>query len=270
MKVNGVVARGASLLALGATLAVPAVAGAQADTRPIVAVFSFDNNSIGKDARDYDGVSKGIMELLATDLAGNPKFRVVERERVQKVLEEQNLTKSGSIDPATAVRLGKMLGAQYAIYGGFMNTGKQMVLTLHSTDMETSQITNPEKVQGSGDDVLALIAQASSKMASNMKLDVKPGTGSRPSGGPTGSAATQQGAPASTQQAAGATEKFAKPMTEASHKVKLNMEYLKIYSNALDAMDKKDNPKAVALLKQVSAQYPDFEPAKTNLTKLGA
>lgn len=268
MKVNVAVAR-ASLFALCATLAVPAIANAQADTRPIVAVLSFDNNSIGKDARDYDGVSKGIMELLATDLAGNAKFRVVERERVQKILDEQNLTKSGVIDPATAVRVGKMLGAQYAIYGGFMNTGKQMVLTLHSTDMETSQITNPEKVQGTGDDVLALIAQASSKMATNMKLEVKPGMGSRPSGGATGSTTVQQGAPASTQAAA-ATEKFAKPMTEASHKIKLNMEYLKIYSNALDAMDKKDNTKAIALLKQVKAQYPEFEPAQTNLTKLGA
>jgi TolB-like protein len=269
MKGNALICRSAGLLAFGVTLAVPAIAFAQADTRPIVAVLSFDNNSIGKDAHDYDGVSKGIMELLATDLAGNPKFRVVERERVQKILEEQNLTKSGAIDPATAVRVGKMLGAQYAIYGGFMNTGKQMVLTLHSTDMETSQITNPEKVQGAGDDVLALIGQASSKMSSNMKLDVKPGTGSRPSGGSSMGGAAQMGTPAPATSTGG-TEQYAKALPAEAKKVKLDMQYLKIYSNALDAIDKKDKSTAIKLLNQVKAQYPGFTPAQDNLTKLGA
>src|SRR5947207_14882680 len=125
---------GYRLTAIGALLAAPAIVRAQADTRPIVVVLTFDNTSVGKDAKDYDGVSKGIMELLATDLAGNPRFRVVERERVQKLLEEQNLTKSGAVDPQTAVRLGKLLGAQYTIYGGFLANGKQTILTAHTTD----------------------------------------------------------------------------------------------------------------------------------------
>src|SRR5438105_11405057 len=138
MKSNQYLAIGYRLgatVALGASLVGARAVGAQADTRPIIAVLSFDNNSVGKDRTDYEGVSKGIMELLATDLAGNAKFRVVERERVQKLLEEQNLTKAGAMDPKTAVRVGMMLGAQYTIYGGFMNVGKQTVLTAHTTDM---------------------------------------------------------------------------------------------------------------------------------------
>src|SRR3954470_1040503 len=98
---------------LAATLSVavcfvPAVARAQ-DTRPVVAVLYFDNNSIGKDRADYDGLGKGIADLLITDLAASPRLRIVERERVQKLLEEQSLTKSGAIDANTAVKLGKVL-----------------------------------------------------------------------------------------------------------------------------------------------------------------
>src|SRR5256885_6145350 len=109
-----------SLFAVAA-LAVPAIS--QAQSKPVVAVLYFDNTSIGKDRADYDGVGKGIADMLITDMASNPNVRVVERERVQALLTEQSLTKAGTIDPQTAIRLGKIVGAQYMITGGFMSAG---------------------------------------------------------------------------------------------------------------------------------------------------
>ena len=57
------------MLAVAATFALPALALAQTDARPIVVVFSFTNNALGKDHADYDGMSKGVQDLLITDLA---------------------------------------------------------------------------------------------------------------------------------------------------------------------------------------------------------
>jgi Uncharacterized protein involved in formation of curli polymers len=108
----------ARVLVATATIALPSAARAQSDARPIVAVLSFDNNSIGAGRQDYDGIGKGIQETLIADMAANGKIRLVDRERIQRVLDEQHLSKSGAVDPATAVRVGKILGAQYAIYGG--------------------------------------------------------------------------------------------------------------------------------------------------------
>src|SRR5436190_23554970 len=110
-------------VAIGALTAAPALAAAQANT-PVVAVLYFDNNSFGKDRADYDGVGKGIADLLINDMASNPNVKVVERERVQSLITEQGLTKAGTIDPQTAVKLGKIICAQYMIYGGFMSDGK--------------------------------------------------------------------------------------------------------------------------------------------------
>src|SRR5215210_2916615 len=110
--------RGALALATTA-MVVPAVVAAQA--KPVIAVLYFDNNSIGKDRADYDGVGKGLADMLITDMAANPNVRVVERERIQSLVMEQNLTKSGAIDPNTAIRLGKIVGAQYMITGGFLS-----------------------------------------------------------------------------------------------------------------------------------------------------
>src|SRR3954466_9081178 len=108
---------------VAAVMAVPALVAAQSNA-PVVAVLYFDNNSIGKDRADYDGLGKGIADLLITDMASNSRVRVVEREKVQKVLEEQNLARAGSVDQNTAVKLGKILGAQYMITGGFLSDGR--------------------------------------------------------------------------------------------------------------------------------------------------
>lgn len=268
------------LLAAAVLFAAPTLAAAQAaDTRPIVAILSFDNNSIGKDARDYDGLGKGIQDLLISDMASNAKIRLVDRDRIQKVLEEQSLVKAGAINPETAVRIGRILGAQYAVYGGFMSDGRgNLVLTAHTTDMETSQIENPQKVQAKTDDVLGIIAQMSSKLGSNLKLESKPGAGHGTGMAPASkdSAKVAQagaaGAKASGAKAAGAAapqvETFAKPMAPATRKVRLDVATARIYANALDAIDRKDNAKAVELLKQVQAKTPEFAPANEYLKKL--
>ena len=91
---------------------------------------------------------------------------------MQQILAEQNLTKSGAIDAETAVRVGRLMGACYSIYGGFMRdlTGGN-VITAHTTSNETGQIENPEKVQSKGDDVMASHRQLSAKIGSDLKLN---------------------------------------------------------------------------------------------------
>jgi TolA-binding protein len=49
---------------------------------------------------------------------------------------------------------------------------------------------------------------------------------------------------------------------------KLDGATMKIYSSALDEMDKKNNAKAKALFLQVLDKFPEFEPAKTKLAKV--
>src|SRR4051812_17338885 len=213
------------LVALAPAMAfMPSVAAAPAPGAPVVAILAFDNNSIGKDSKDFDGIGKGVMDLLITDLASSSKVRVVDRERVQQILDEQKLSKSGAIDAETAVKVGKLLGACYSIYGGFMrDLSGGNVLTAHTTSNETGQIENPEKVQSKGDDVMALIAQMSSKLASDLKLTACGGGTSRSASAAPAQAPAQQGAsvavakdaPATASKStAPATETFAKALTE--------------------------------------------------------
>src|SRR5262245_5726900 len=97
------------MLAVLATVAAPLAA----QNTPVVSVLAFDNAAFGPGAKDYDGIGKGIMDLVITDLATGGKVRVVDRARIQSILDEQKLTTSGAIDGQTAVRVGRLLGACY-------------------------------------------------------------------------------------------------------------------------------------------------------------
>ncbi len=264
-----------SCLAVVVTLALPAAALAQADTRPVVVVFTFTNSSIGAGRADFDGISTGVQDLLITDIASNDKVRLVDRSRIDAVLREQNMVKAGQIEAQTAVRIGKIMGAQYAIVGGFMADGHgTAVLTASTIDIETTQIANPQKITGKSDDVLAMIGQLSTRLAKDLVLAPKPGRRVG-DGGETGakSAPAQSGAPSGTAKSA-AVETYAlvvpSPVVASTMKTKLDIATMKVYSTALDEMDKKNTAKAVELFRQVRAKFPTFEPAKRNLEKLGA
>jgi TolB-like protein len=266
------------LLAAGAALslaaaALPAAVHAQADGRPVVVVFPFDNNAFGPGHADYDGLGKGVQDLLITDLASNAKIRLVDRARLNDLLQEQNLVKSGAVDNSTAIRLGHMLGAQYAVTGGFITDGKSTArIDAHVIDMETSQISNPQSVTGKTDDVLGLIGQLSSKVSNDVNLAPKPGAGRRVGSTGGADAPAQSGAPAmhETPASKAAVETFAKPVNkpEGLVKVKLDAKTLLVYSDALDQMDKKNVARAKQLLEQVLDKYPSFEPAQNQLEKM--
>jgi len=266
-----------SRVAVALSLAAPMTVLAQA--KPVVAVMYFDNNSIGKDRADYDGVGKGIADMLITDMASNPNVRVVERERVQALLTEQSLTKAGTIDPQTAIRLGKIVGAQYMITGGFMSAGNgRYVLTARSINVENSAISNPIKIDTKGDDILALIAQLSSKVTSEMKLTaLHVGEApAQPSGQPSAQATSQpttvaEGKPVDAKPADGkpVESKPAKQVAQGGAKSKkMDMKTVMLLSKALEEEDAGNTSKAVELYKLVVDKFPDYGPAKQKIQKL--
>jgi TolB-like protein len=254
-----------------------------AQAKPVVAVMYFDNNSIGKDRADYDGVGKGIADVLITDMAQNPNVRVVERERIQALLTEQNLTKAGTIDPQTAIRLGKIVGAQYMITGGFMSDGKgTFVLTARSINVETSAISNPIRLMSKGDDVIALMSQLSAKVTSDMKLpalrvgEAQGAAGATPSGQPSAQAPAEKAAePAKVAEGKPAEPKpaEAKPAKQvaqgsAKSKRKMDMKTVMLLSKALEEEDAGNKSKAVELYRLVVDKFPDYAPAQQKIKKL--
>ncbi len=62
-------------------------------------------------------LGRGLAQLLVTDLAKSRQIRVLERERMQAILDEMKLSDSAQVDPATAIRSGRMLRAADVVQG---------------------------------------------------------------------------------------------------------------------------------------------------------
>ncbi|MBN8887957.1 MAG: CsgG/HfaB family protein [Rudaea sp.] len=88
---------------------------AAGDGRPTVGVAEFKNESGAGWWRG--GVGWELSGMLSNELSSSGDFRVVERSKLQNVLEEQNLAASGRIAPGTGAKIGKVTGAQYLVMG---------------------------------------------------------------------------------------------------------------------------------------------------------
>lgn len=93
--------------------AMPDTALAQAKVR--VAVMNFENNSTWSYWGDNLGAAAA--DELATQLVQTGKYTVIERRELASILAEQNLGASGAVTPATAAKVGKLLGVQLMLTG---------------------------------------------------------------------------------------------------------------------------------------------------------
>ena len=140
------------------------------DTRPTVAVFYFENSALVDNAK-YEPLRKGMATMLGFELARNAAVRVVERDKLQALLAEQNLQNSDRVDQATAVRLGKLLGARHFIDGSFVIDGSNKVrIDVRAVNTETGQWDYVETVTGKSGEIIDLVAALGAKLNKGMKL----------------------------------------------------------------------------------------------------
>lgn len=79
-----------------------------------VAVLPF--RYLGEDD-DLRPLERGLTHLVVSDLAKVARLTVLERERVQALLDELTLNGTGAVDPTNAVRSGRLLGAGHVVHG---------------------------------------------------------------------------------------------------------------------------------------------------------
>lgn len=208
--------------------------GAAAAQKPTLAVLYFTNGALIDNA-SYAPLSKGMAEMLITELSQNNAVRVVERDRLQSLIEEQNLQSSDRVDKETAVKLGKTLGARHMLMGTFViDPKKNMRIDVRAVNTETSQIEYTESVTGPSDNLLQLVIQLGAKVNAGLKLPAL--------------------------KVASATTPAAKSPNQ--------FKALMAMSQAIEAEDKKDKTQAVSLYKQAIALNPDFDRAKVRLASL--
>lgn len=99
---------------------------AAADKRPRIAVLSFPVAEGAWEGWGPGGwqagekrISSVLQELMISELmeSGEGRIRLMDRQRLQTVLEEQKFSNSGLVDETTAVTMGKMVGVRFMVTG---------------------------------------------------------------------------------------------------------------------------------------------------------
>jgi tetratricopeptide (TPR) repeat protein len=101
-------------------------------------------------------LERGFAELLTTDLARSSRLTVVERLRLQTVLDEIKLQSSGATDSATNVRAGKILQAGRLVQGAILQQNQQLRVDAAVIDVPTTRVAGATNDDQALDQLLTL------------------------------------------------------------------------------------------------------------------
>src|SRR5713226_1346534 len=121
------------VLALALSGGLMAAAAQEAPQAPArkkrVAVIDFEYGTVQSSVRSLFGadidVGKGICDLLVKGLVKDGTYTVIERRILDKILAEQNFSTSDRANPATAAKIGKILGVDALIVGSITQFGNE-------------------------------------------------------------------------------------------------------------------------------------------------
>jgi TolB-like protein len=249
--------------AIGAATAVctlPTISLAQntAASPPAVAIIYFDNGAMVRTA-DYAPLSKGLADMLITDLASNPAIKVVERDRLQQIIAELDLNQSDKIDKSNALKIGKLLGARYLLTGGFaIDQRETLRIDVRAVNQETSAIEYVETVTGKADDVFGLVSQLSDKINKHMPSRLASGQRDTPKRDETKRDETK---PDEGKRTEAKRDETPPPAGNRFRAVML-------LSRAMNEQDRGNTQSAIALYKEAIQVYPNYDRARVLLANL--
>lgn len=106
-----------------------------------IAVFPFRYRGANEELRPLE---RGLSQLIVTDLSKVSRLRLLERERVQALLDEMQLTDSGRVQAATGARSGRMLRAASVVQGTLQDqpgNGSQLRLDANVVNATNASVT---------------------------------------------------------------------------------------------------------------------------------
>lgn len=110
-------------------------------------------------------VTSGVTEIIRSEFSNIGNFIVVERDRMDQIMEEQKLALSGMLDEDTAVEIGALLSAQKIVLGELNPLGEEYSLVLRIVDVETGQSEYSVRANASMDNIDRVTEEAARDLA---------------------------------------------------------------------------------------------------------
>ena len=232
----------------------PSAKPSAAQLRPTLAVLYFDYEGRNE---ELQVLRKGIAELMITNLSELPGVRVVERLRLEAVLAEHKLQRKIKLDRNSAVRLGKLLGAKYLVWGSYFNALGSLCLTAKVVETETGQTLPSAHACGAPPRFWELYSKvvAAIRQTVSTKLSAF--------------GAPERRTPRAKAKANANANAKPKPRTTKSAPLRLTTRVALAFARALDASDQGKKELARRQLRTLVKEQPNFVQARLLLAQLG-
>jgi TolB-like protein len=101
---------------------------------PSIAVLDFQGRNISKEE------ALALTDRFASELTNTNKFKVMERERMNLILQEQEFQQTDCVDQACAVDIGQVIAVRKIVTGAVSKVGAIYTVNAKIIDVETGKI----------------------------------------------------------------------------------------------------------------------------------
>lgn len=107
----------------------------EADQKKTIAILEFVD--LQGNVTDF---GRYLAEELITNLYETGRFKVIERQLLNRIISEQKLSLTGIVDPASAKKLGSILGVDAIVSGSIADRGQSMKVNARLISTQTGEI----------------------------------------------------------------------------------------------------------------------------------
>ncbi|MGB9595086.1 MAG: tetratricopeptide repeat protein [Candidatus Poribacteria bacterium] len=135
-----------------------------------IAVYYFTNHTGNP---RLDPLQKGLADILITDLSQVKSLKVLERTRLQTLIDELKLGETGAIDQADTPRFGRLLGARRIITGGFAEPSESILrIDSLATNVATAETDAQANASGKQSDFFSIEKQLAFNIIDNLGISL--------------------------------------------------------------------------------------------------
>ncbi len=134
-----------------------------------IAVLNFQNRS---ESGQWQWLSKGLADMIITDLSSSQKLIVIERERLNEIVAELKLAETGIFDSSAADKVGQIAKADWVLFGSFLIEKDNLKIEAHILDLKAEELIRIEWVEGASDEILHLEKQLVEQLLKRLDIPV--------------------------------------------------------------------------------------------------
>jgi TolB-like protein len=137
-----------------------------------VAIVDFEIQSTNT---KHNGLGKAMADMLITDMknnVSNSKAVFIERNQINKILQEQNFQKGANVDKKSTITFGKILGINYLLTGSIFVLDGMCNIDSKLIDVATGEIVSAESVDGNLSGWLTLKSELGKQLAAKLALPI--------------------------------------------------------------------------------------------------